>query len=367
MRQSEKKRFADARRIRTIDFARSGIGGTGSLSPRSRRALAVYIVLVKMGFGGIAAPSGAIADAVYRSSHGEAKSIRTLQRANKELEEKGYICSVKYRPGKRARGAVICFCLDAFAFWTKIAVKNVTPLPTQSYISPDATSCHTSDRTRDKVTSNSPDLTKNEHTKPRAGARASQKTSRRKNPVLFSVVIVLSKMAMHRADRRAARARAEIELKAAVAGVELINPSGVDWAYWEKRWPELSIPVRETIASREIVPRLLGRDQVVAGELEQLEHEQLEQLEHEQLEQLEHEQHEQLEHEVIGAEFTSPTQEEIRRVLADLESKFSIPKEKAPARVPTEDGYPEVDARDPEMQLLIEARNRTRSRCVNSG
>ena len=345
MRQSEKKRFADARRIRTIDFARSGIGGTGSLSPRSRRALAVYIVLVKMGFGGIAAPSGAIADAVYRSSHGEAKSIRTLQRANKELAEKGYICSAKYRPGKRARGTVIRFCPEAFAFWTKIAAKNVTPLPTQSHISPDATSCRTSDRTRDKVTFKSPDLTKNEHTKPRAGARASQKTSRRKNPVLFSVVIVLSKMAMHRADRRAARARAEIELKAAVAGVELINPSGVDWAYWEKRWPELSIPVRETVASREIVPRLLGRDRVVAGELEH---------------------QEQLEHQVVGTESNPPTEEEIRRVIADLESKFSVPNEKASARAPTA-GYPEVDANDPEMQLLIEARNRTRSRCVNSG
>ena len=356
MCKSEKKRFADARRIRTIDFARSGIGGTGSLSPRSRRALAVYIVLVKMGFGGIAAPNGAIADAVYRSSHGEAKSIRTLQRANKELEEKGYICSVKYRPGRRARGAVICFCLDAFAFWTKIAVKNVTPLPTQSHISPDATSCHTSDRTRDKVTSNSPDLTKNEHTKPRAGARAGQKTSRRKkNAVLFSVVIVLSKMAMHRADRRAARARAEIELKAAVAGVELINPSGVDWAYWEKRWPELSIPVRETVASREIVPRLLGRDQIVAGELE---HQIVAgELKHQIVAG-------ELKHEVVGTESNPPTEEEIRRVIADLESKFSVPKDKAPA--PTA-GYPEVDANDPDMQLLLEARDRCRSRCVNSG
>jgi hypothetical protein len=344
------KRFADARRIRTIDFARSGIGGTGSLSPRSRRVLAVYIVLVRMGFGGIAAPNGAIADAVYRSSHGEARSIRTLQRANKELEEKGYICPVKYRPGKRARGTMICFCLEAFAFWTKIAVKNVTPLPTQSHISPDATSCHTSDRTRDKVTSNSPDLTKNEHTKPRAGARAGQKTSRRKkNAVLFSVVIVLSKMAMHRADRRAARARAEIELKAAVAGVELINPSGVDWAYWEKRWPELSIPVRETVASREIVPRLLGREKVVAGDGE---------LDHQVVAG-----DGELDHQVVRTESNPPTEEEIRRVLAELESKFSIPKEKAPSA----DGYPDVDANDPEMQLLIEARNRTRSRCVNSG
>jgi len=358
MCKSEKKRFADARRIRTIDFARAGIGGTGSLSPRSRRALAVYIVLVRMGFSGVAAPNGAIADAVYRSSHGEAKSIRTLQRANKELEQKGYICSVKYRPGKRARGIVIHFCPEAFAFWTKIAAKNVTPLPTQSHLSPDATSCRTSDRTRDKVTSNSPDLTKNEHTKPRAGARASQKTSRRKNPVLFSVVIVLSKMAMHRADRRAARARAEIELKAAVAGVELINPSGVDWAYWEKRWPELSIPVRETVASREIVPRLLGRYQVVAGEVE---HQVVAgELEHQVVAG-------ELEHEVVGTESNPPTEEEIRRVIADLESKFSVPKEKAPARAPSVEDYPDVDAEDPEMQLLLEARDRCRSRCVNSG
>jgi hypothetical protein len=350
MPAEKEKRFADARRIRTIDFARSGIGGTGSLSPRSRRALAVYIVLVKMGFSGIAAPNGAIADAVYRSSHGESKSIRTLQRANKELAEKGFICPVKYRPGKRARGAVICFCLEAFAFWTKISVKNVSPLPTQTHISPDATSCHTSDRTRDKSSSNSPDLTKNEHTKPRAGARANQKTSRRKkNAVLFSVVIVLSKMAMHRADRRAARARAEIELKAAVAGVELINPSGVDWAYWDKRWPELSIPVRETVASREIVPRLLGRDQIVAGELDH---------------QVVAGELKQLDHEVVGTESNPPTEEEIRRVIADLESKFSVPKDKAPA--PTA-GYPEVDANDPDMRLLLEARDRCRSRCVNSG
>jgi hypothetical protein len=349
MCKSEKKRFADARRIRTIDFARAGIGGTGSLSPRSRRVLAVYIVLVRMGFGGIAAPNGAIADAVYRSSHGEAKSIRTLQRANKELEEKGYICPVKYRPGKRARGTMICFCLEAFAFWTKIAVKNVTPLPTQSHISPDATSCHTSDRIRDKTASNSQDLTKNEHTKPRAGARASQKTSRRKkNAVLFSLGCVLSVVeGIHRADRRVARYRADCEVKALAGNVELVNPSGVDWAYWEKRWGEMSIAVRENTIHREILPLLLGRSTpplaipATSSPPKALDE--------------------------LAATEPSPTAEQIRAVRKALEERFTLPRESNPGPVPTATNYPEVDSSDPDMRLLLEARDRCRSRCVNSG
>lgn len=342
------KRFADAHRIRTIDFARAGIEGTGSLSPRSRRTLAVYIVLVKMGYCGIAAPMGAIADAVFRASHGEAGSIRTLQRANRELEDKGYIHSDQFRPGKRARGAVICFQLDAFAFWTKRSSHNVLPIPTHEHISPDTTSCRPSDRTRNQVASNSQDLSKNEHTEPRAGARASQKTSRKKkSPVLLSVVIVLSKMAMHRADRRAARARAEIELKADDANVELLNPSGVDWAYWERRWPEFSIPVRETTAASQIIPMLLGRDNTAkidnTGEIPA---------------------------ELAGdcrAPSCRPTAEQIQKVRAELEAKFSLPDEKP--MVPTADpaNYPDVDESDPEMRELIAARDRTRARSLVNG
>jgi hypothetical protein len=76
----------------------------------------------------------------------------------------------------------------------------------------------------------------------------------------MSVNIVLGAMSqLHRQDRRAARARAKCELEAIAAGVELVNPSGVDWEYWEKRFAEMPISVRENTARREIIPLLLGR------------------------------------------------------------------------------------------------------------
>ena len=344
------QKLATAEKVRTIDFARSGIGGTGTLSPRARRTLAVYIVLVKMGYSGVSAPMGAIADAVYRSSNGEAKSIRTLQRANNELEAKGYIECARFRDGERSRGALIKFNSNAFTFWTKIASKNVTPLPTQSHISPDATTCHPSDRTRDKVSSNSLDLLESIDTKPRAGARAVKKPSRRKNPVLFSVVMVLSKMSLHRTERRAARARAEIESKACTAGVELINPSGVDWAYWEKRWSEFTIPVRESVAAKEIIPCLLGVKQLSSGGGEQLSSGSGEQLSSGGEEQLS----------------SAPTTDDIRRVIADLESKFTaLAPAPAPAPASKIENYPDVDKNDPDMQILLQARARARARSVN--
>jgi hypothetical protein len=359
------KKLATAEKVRTIDFARSGIVGTGNLSPRARRTLAVYIVLVKMGYSGVSAPMGAIADAVYRSSHGESGSIRTLQRAHRELERRGYIRCAVYRPGQRARGTVVSFCPEAFSFWTKIPAKNVTPLPTQSHISPDATTCHPSDRTRDNVSSNSLDLVESIDTKPRAGARAVKKSYRRKNPVLFSVIMVLSKMEMHRTERRTARARAEIESKACTAGVELINPSGVDWAYWEKRWSEFSIPVRETVAAREIIPCLLGVKQLSSAGGEQLSSAGGEQLSSAGGEQLASAGGEQLSSAGGEQRSSAPTTEEIRRVLADLESKFSMPREKAPALESGIENYLEVDETDPEMKILLQARARARARTVN--
>lgn len=341
-------KFANANRIRTIDFARSGIEGTGTMSPRARRTLAVYVVLIKMGFAGVFAPMGAIADAIYRSSHGESGSIRTLQRANRELEQRGYIrCSV-YRPGQRARGAVINFCLEAFAFWTKIPAKNVTPLPTQSYISPDATTCRPPDRTRDHSASNSQDLPKNEHTKPHAGARAIKRPSRqKKNPVLFSVDKAIEKMVgrTHRADRTSARARARCEVAALAAGIALVNPSGVDWSYWGKRWSDLSVPVREATAAREIVPLLFG-DGHPAEDLEVVA--------------------EDLEVVVEQSEVKPPTVEEIREVREQLEKKFSLPNNQTPAPVDGAQKYPEVDESDPDMKILVQARARARAR-VNCG
>jgi hypothetical protein len=335
------KNLATVEKVRTIDFARSGIGGTGNLSPRARRTLAVYVVLVKMGYSGISAPMGSIADAVYRSSSGEAKSIRTLQRANNELEEKGFIECAQFRPGERARGALIRFNLDSFSFWTKISSKNISPLPTQSHISPDPTSCHPSDRTRDTICSNSLDSLDKVNTKPRAGARAFKKTSRgKKHPVVFSVGKALDKIqGIHRSDKQAARARAQCELMAIAAGITIANPSGVDWTYWASRWGDFSWQVRESTATREIIPLLLGmtaKENIA---------------------------------EIIPENIPvkSPTKAEVRAVRESLEKslekKFSLPTEdQSPA---IEAKYPEVDETDPDIRILLQARARTRARSVN--
>ena len=344
-------RLATAQKIRTIDFALSGIGGTGSISPRARRTLAVYIALVKMDFDGIAAPMGAIADAVWRSSHGEAKSIRTLERANRELQDRGFIRSKTFRPGERSKGAVIYFDIAAFSYWTKKTVRNVQPLTTSSYNvvsretmcdnSAHTTSCRTSDRTKDN-SRYTPNIPLDSYKEPR-GARAintnGKKPDRpRRNPVLFSVIQVLSAAAgVHRSDRRSAQARAEVEIKAAVAGVVLANPSGIDWAYWSARWDEMPVPVKESTVRREILPALLGRSPADPTPFC-----------------------------VEACEETptdNPTAVDIRAARIALEKAVSIPPASVEPKAPAD--YPEIDRTDPEMLLLIAARDRTRARAVN--
>jgi len=345
-------RLANAPRIRSIDFARSGIAGTGSLSPRARRTLAVYVALVKMGYEGVAAPMGAIADAVYRSSHGEAGSIRTLQRAHPELEERGFIRCANYRPHERTAGALIYFNLDAFSYWTGRKTQVVQPLPTSSHnvVSretmcdnpPHTTTCHPPDRTRtnSRVT---PKILPSSNKEPRAGARSINKSKRKKRSAVWtSVNIVLGAMRhLHRQDRRAARARAKCELEAIAAGVELVNPSGVDWTYWEKRFAEMSIAVRENTAKREIVPMLLGKPAIVPSS--------------------EPKKNDRCEPFPPNDSFEGVPADEIRAVRKQLEAAFSLPEKKAPAPAPAEMA-PAADMPADELEVLLAARARARAR-----
>jgi hypothetical protein len=367
-------RFANADRIRSLDFALSGISGTGSLSPRARRTLAVYCALVKMGFEGVSAPMGAIADAVYRSSHGEAGSIRTLQRAHPELEKRGFIRCANFRPRGRTKGALIHFNLDAFAYWTGRKTQNIQPLPTSSHNvvsretmcdkEPHTTSCHPPDRTRteSQVT---PNIIPSTNKEPRAGARSIKKSKRQKRSAVWtSVNIVLGAMTqLHRQDRRAARARAKCELEASAAGVELVNPSGVDWSYWEKRFAEMPIAVRELTAAREIIPLLIGRKGVLSSP--------------------------ELSTPVSkvpppSAPSSSPetndlgnsdpvSAEDIRRARKALEERFSLPGKQSPVEIAdsTKVISPAtapvaVDMSSKDLEVLIAARDRARSR-VNCG
>ncbi|OGO03677.1 MAG: hypothetical protein A2Y72_07705 [Chloroflexi bacterium RBG_13_53_26] len=253
-RRSEK--YADKRCLQSLDWTISGIAGTGNLSPRARRLLQLYVSIAKLAYCGIVAPLGAIGDTLRRVLDGGSCSVRTIQRAHKELINANFIF-IYQRHDNFCR---ILFNPAAFSYWTGKKHENTTPLPTQSHSKLHTTNCHPEDRRN--ITScvnlrNSSEQIK-EH---RAGARTINiKKKTPKNPVLFSLLCVLRKAnLLHASDRRLARLRAQCEVDALGAGVELVNPSGVDWQYWARNWKEMSVPVRESTVCREILPNLIRR------------------------------------------------------------------------------------------------------------
>lgn len=336
--------LASVRTVRSIDYTIAAISGTGSLSARARRVLRVYVSLVRMGYDGVSAPMGAISDAVHRSSSGSGSSIRTIQRANSELEASGFIRRSEFRIGMDSKQTVIRFVSHAFAFWTRTKTKNVIPITTQShnvvsretntYIYPRATNCRTSDRTTTNTCFNS-QITPKVRTKQRAGARAINTNRRRKNALLYSLNYVLTGMcSLNRRDRKSARARAQCELLALSGHIELSNPSGIDWDYWSKRWGQMTRTARESTMRREILPVLLGnhRVPVLPDHIGQ----------------------------VPGSSnlpVTRPTPEQVRELRRSLEARCSVPETDRP-----KPEYPSIDADDEDMRLLIAARDSCRRR-----
>lgn len=211
---------------------------------------------------------------------------------------------------------------------------------------PHTTTCHPTDRTRtnSRVT---PKILPSSNKEPRAGARSINKSKRKKRSAVWtSVNIVLGAMRhLHRQDRRAARARAKCELEAIAAGVELVNPSGVDWTYWEKRFAEMSIAVRENTAKREIVPMLLGKPAIVPSSAPNKK--------------------DRCEPSPSNDSFEGVPADEIRAVRKQLEAAFSLPEKKAPAPAPAEMA-PAADMPADELEVLLAARARARAR-VNCG
>jgi len=331
----QKDRFATAEKVRSISFSTNGTDGMGALSPRAFRTVSVYAILVRWGFSGVIAPLGAIADAISRCSLGHGGSVRTLQRAHNELIDHGFITIRSYLHGPSSKSCEIRFNLDAFSYWT--APK---PIPTLSHnvVSRETmydTTLPTAEcrPKRDTVSLTPQDPTKIEN-KPRAGARAFNKSStRRKNEVLFSIQCVLAKAGnVHPRDRRQAAARAKCEISAGTAGFELVNPSGVDWDYWSKRWSDIwPIEARESIANREIVPLLLTRDsfeQPITPPTHQ------------------------------SGPTSNPTAADIRDVRRALEASFSIPNKPVLEEAPPETSVLSGD----DLSILLAARAR-----VNGG
>jgi hypothetical protein len=339
-------RLASVNFVRNIEFSQSGINGTGTLSARARRTLSVYVAAAKMGYEGISAPLGAIADAVYRTSFGEAASVRTLQRSNRELENAGYIRIGNLRIGKNSRCALIFFCLSSFSYWLQRRQKNVSPLPQRkSYEercdnSPHATTCRTFDPTNYTDRVNSSYINKNSDKKQHAGARAINKSKqkrKKRSDVLFSLEKVLSNSGgdFCRQERRMIRARAGCEVKAMTAGIEIINHSGIDWAYWERRWKDFSIEVRESTVKREILPLLSGDNRAARGEIPLS----------------------------TGTALAKEaiTKDQIEKIRKDIEAKITLPIA-APATAPAQKQNENLLENDDDMRILIAARNRCAAR-----
>lgn len=330
-------RIATVHNVRALQFGISAVEGTGSISPRARRVLGAYIPLVKQGFDALSAPMGAIADAVFRISWGESRSIRTVQRAHSELIQAGFI---SFRQCRNA-GVMILFNLPAFAFWTRTKTKNVSPLPTQSHnvvsrettcdTVPHTTTCHPSDRTRIESHVNSPTISQSSNNSPRAGARDQKSFSKRRADIVLSLRCVLKKMDMHPSERRRIVRKLKYELAALQAGIPAAQSSGIDLDYWRKRWDEMPITVRESTIRREFLPALLDRPSAPS---------------------------------ILGSSSTdAPSSEKLAAIVAEL----SRAAKASPASAPSSSSAPQTNSLDAdETRFLLSLDLRAERRRVNS-
>lgn len=242
------------------------------------------------------------------------------------------------------------FNKDVFTYWTRNRSENVTPI----------TTCNTEEHSDSQLPNwQEADLTKstdrvntsnynNKYTKQRAGARdqyiqtrggvtkdpPSRGFRKRRNALLHSILICLGKMrSVHRSDRKRALSRARSEIYGKDAGVEFVNPTGIDWRYWSDRWSEFSIPVRESTAMREIIPALLGR----SAEQEQV---------------------------IEVTEQTTVQRSEVEKIERFLRKNVTAEKEKDSTVEKVAKKSEKSSLDDPDMAILMAARDKARSRVV---
>lgn len=200
---------------------------------------------------------------VHVSCHVRSKcSPSTVRRALAGLESKGYLARRRCRVGDASRGLDIILCLDKWSFWTKHTVGNVTPIssrekPTSVYISPRQSILLDEDRTRTTHSVNTRNSRVNNRNNTHKGEH---KKIYKYHPIVFTLWCVLTKAKAP--DRRNLLNRAEIELKAASAGVELRNHTGVPWEQYSRQWRDMLPPVRESFARSQILPKLRGAVEV---------------------------------------------------------------------------------------------------------
>lgn len=216
-----------------------------NLSNKSRATLALLISLVRLGYGGISSPIGAIENTLCRV--GYKMSRRSLFRALSELETLGFMTRHKYRVGHDKFSTIVDFNLDRFDFWLK--------KPTKTHVSPQVPICRESPRTKIDPRVNT-SYFPNESKKPRARAGVSKI-----HPVLYTLSVVLT--ALKARDRAIVLSRARYEIESERAGIDAAGHSG---ALWDRpSWRDMPIAVRESICRREILPLLRNRETMAAS------------------------------------------------------------------------------------------------------
>lgn len=245
-------RVASINEIFSISYNFLELNGASNLTPRARRYLFFFVALVKIGYTAVAVPMEALAEAIYRAQ-GQTKSVRTLRTALQELEKTGYLRRNKYRIGDDHFRSVIILNTDKFVYWTQRRSKNVIPLPTQSHNSGYRQVLPKANLTTTKSRVNSQNTYKSENNKPRAHARCNLNTKNHKyHPLIYTLMVVLK--GEPEVLRRKVLSLATHEIR-----IPDENVSGVNWRYWESRWPFLDHRPdgeRELIAKSQILPAL---------------------------------------------------------------------------------------------------------------
>ncbi|MDD5347797.1 MAG: hypothetical protein PHT59_04200 [Candidatus Omnitrophica bacterium] len=216
--------------------------GAADLSPRARVYLAYVVALAKMGYVSIAVPINALTRA-QQAAGGRYRSDRSTYLALAELESKGYLRRSRYRIGDDHFRTVINLNLAALSFWTGKRVGKCTPISSKvGYVQGLQKEPWTSKPTVTTSVLNS-EYTYLKRTMVRVTDRA--KAIWKWAPVLYTLRCL------------AGSPRApEVRIAAAEYHGLVESMSGIDWPYWDQRWSELSIPVRESTAQVELLPAL---------------------------------------------------------------------------------------------------------------
>lgn len=220
--------------------------GAADVTPRGRVYLAYLVALAKMGYASIAVPVNALTRA-QMASGGRYRSDRSTYLALAELESKGYLRRSRYRIGDNHFRTVINLDLAALSFWTRQSVGKCTPISRKvGYVQ---------GLQEDPMTSNLPITTSDPRSNiayiDRTVGTVGRVTDRAKGvvwkwaPVLYTLRCLLG-------SPRAP----EVRIATAEYHGLVESMSGIDWPYWESRWTELSIPVRESTAKAELLPAL---------------------------------------------------------------------------------------------------------------